>query len=81
MTKFGFPQICQNPDNLPPLQRKVFDNIAELQKRDLLDPQSNEHDKKTFLAQFVWSRSALNPDQISGMQNFSVRVFRHFGET
>ena len=72
---FPTPEICQNPDNLPPLQRKIFDNLAELQKRHLLDPQSNEHDKKTFLAQFGWSRSALNPDQISGMQKFLVEFF------
>ena len=49
---FPTPDICQNPGNLPPLQRTVFDNIVEIQKRDLLDPQNNEHDKKTFLAQF-----------------------------
>ena len=47
MTKFWFPtpETCQIPDNLPSLQRKIFDNIADLQKRDHLDPQNNEHDK------------------------------------
>ena len=69
------PEICQHPDDLPPLQRKFFDNIAELQKRDPLDSQNNEHDKKTFLRQFDWSRSALNPDQISEMQKLLVEYY------
>ena len=46
------PETCQNPKNLPPLQRKIFDNIVDLQKRDHLDPQNNQQDKKTFLAHF-----------------------------
>ena len=31
---FPTPETCQNPENLPPLQRKIFDNISELQQRD-----------------------------------------------
>ena len=51
---FPTPETCRNPDNLPSLQGKFFDNIADLQKSDLLDPQNNKQDKKTFLAQFDW---------------------------
>ena len=50
----------------------MFDNIADLQKSTLLGPQNNEQDKKTFLAQFDWSCSALNQDQISEIQQLLV---------
>ena len=55
---FPHPETCQNPENLPPLLRKVFGNISELQQRDSLYPHSNEKDKETFLKQFDWSKSS-----------------------
>ena len=42
---FPTPETCQNPENLPPLQKKIFDNISELQQRDSPNPQSNEKEK------------------------------------
>ena len=77
---FSTTEICQHPDDLPPIQRKIFNNIAELQKHDLLDPQSNENDKTTFLAQFDWSHSALNRDQISEMQKLLVEYYDIFAK-
>ena len=29
---FPTPETCPNPENLPSLQRKIYDNITELQK-------------------------------------------------
>ena len=56
--KFWFPtpETYHNPENLPPLERKIFDNISELQQRDSLNPQANEKDKETILQQFDWSK-------------------------
>ena len=51
-----------------------------MQKRDHLDPQNNEQVKKTFLAQFDWSRSALNQDQISEMQKLLVEYYDIFAK-
>ena len=67
---FATQLACQNADDFPALQRKTFDNIAGLQKRDLLDPQNNERDKKTFLASFDRLLSALKSHQISEMPKF-----------
>ena len=33
---FPTPETCPNPENLPSLQTKLYDNIRELQKRDTL---------------------------------------------
>ena len=72
---FPTPEKCQNPENLPPLQKKIFDNISQLQQRDSINPQCNENDKETFLKQFDWSKSSLNPDQIAEMQHLLIEYF------
>ena len=45
---FPTPETGQNPENLLPLQKKIFDNFSGLQKRDSLNPQSNGKDKETI---------------------------------
>ena len=69
---FPTPETCPNPENLPSLQRKIYDNITELQQRDTLDPQQNSGDRETFLKQFDWSKSALTAEQIQKMQEILV---------
>ena len=77
---FPTPETCQNPENLPLLQREVFDNISELQQRDSLHPQSNEKDKETFLKQFDWLKSSLNADQIAEMQHLLIEYYDTFAK-
>ena len=79
-TWFPTPETCQNPENLPPLQKKNFDNISDLQQRDSLNPQSNEKDKETFLKQFDWSKSSLNADQIAEMQYLLIEYYDIFAK-
>ena len=64
---FPTPETCPNPENLPSLQTKIYDNITELQKRDTLDPQMSAGDREAFLNQLDWSRSALTATQIQEM--------------
>ena len=57
---------------MPSLQRKIYDNITELQQRDTLDPQHNSGDQETFFKHFDWSKSALTAEQILEMQEILV---------
>ena len=77
---FPTPATCQNPEYLPPLQRKIFDNISELQQRDSLNPQSNEKDKEIFLKQFDWSKSSLNAGQIAEMKALLIEYYDIFAK-
>ena len=77
---FPTPETCQNPENLPPLQRKNFDNISELQQRDSLNPHSNKKDKETFLKQFDWSKSSLNAAQIAELQHLLIEYHNIFAK-
>ena len=45
---FPTPETCQNPENLPPLQKKNFDNISELQQRDSFIRSLTKRIKKHF---------------------------------
>ena len=69
---FPTPETYPNPENLPSLQRKIYDNITKSQQRDTLDPQQNSGDRETFLKQFVRSKSALTAEQIQEMQELLV---------
>ena len=66
MLWFPMAEMCPNPENLPNLQRKIY-NITQLQKRDTLNPQKNSEDRETFAKQFDWSLSALIAEQLEEM--------------
>ena len=75
-----YPETCQNPENLPPLQRKDFDNISELQQRHSLKPHSNKKDTETILKQFDWSKSSLNAAEITEMQHLLIEYYHIFAK-
>ena len=77
---FPTPETCANPESLPPLQREIFDNIAEQQNRDSLNPMTNANDKETFLNQFNWYKSSLTKEQISQMQELLVEYYDIFAK-
>ena len=56
--KIWFPtsKTYRNPENLPPLQRKIFENISELQQRDSLNPQAKEKGEGTFPKKLDWPK-------------------------
>ena len=78
---FPRPETCTNPENLPSLQRKSYDNLTELQQRDTLDPLQNFGDRETFLQQFDWSKSALTAEHIQEMPKFLVEYNDIFCKT
>ena len=45
---FPTPETSPNSENLPCLQRKINDNITELQQMDTLDPQQISVARETF---------------------------------
>ena len=73
-TKFGFQHrkfvriliIC------PVYGKKIYDNITELQQKDILGPQQNSGDREKFLQQFDWSKSDLTAEQIQELQEILV---------
>ena len=77
---FPPPETCPNPETLPSLQRKIYDNFTELQQSATLDRQQNSGDRETFLQQFDWSRSALTAEQIQEVQELLVEYNDNFAK-
>ena len=77
---FLTPETCQNPENLPPLQRKIYDILTVIQKSDTLDPIKSTAERKKFLHQFDWSKSALTSDQITEIQILLVELYDIFAK-
>ena len=77
---FPTPETCQNPENLPPVQRKIYDQLTEFQKSDTLDPVKSTADREKFLKQFNWSKSALTSEQITEIQELLVEYYDIFAK-
>ena len=69
---FPTPETCDNPDQLPPLQREVYDQILKLQQAERLTPAQNEDDREQFLEKFPWQKSALKKAQRTEIENLLV---------
>ena len=66
---FSTPETFKKSENIQALQTKILELSAELQQKSLLDSQTKEADKDSFLKKCDSSRSALNEDQIKHMGN------------
>ena len=56
------PETCSNPENLPPLHRKIYEQIKHFQSLEKHDPK-NDCEQKKFLQNFKWENSVLTPEQ------------------
>ena len=60
---FPTPENCPNPETLTGIQKRIYDEIVALKKREQLNPAKNLADRETFLAQFPWENSVFNQEQ------------------
>ena len=66
---FPTPENCSNPETLPGIEKRIYDEIVQLKKQEKLDPISNALDKQKFLAQFPWKKSVFNSEQRRTVEN------------
>ena len=62
---FWFPTpetSCDDPSQLTPTQREIYDQILRLKQLETRDPQNNEMDRQEFLDQFPWDKSVLTSE-------------------
>ena len=60
---FPTPENCHNPETLTGIQKRIYDEIVALKKREKLNPDNNLADRETFLAKFPWENSVFNQEQ------------------
>ena len=70
--KLWFPttETCSNPDQLPPLQKEIFDQIRRLQRAEKLNPIECTEDRIQFLERFPWKNTALDKEQRQQIDHF-----------
>ena len=59
--QYWFPTLEQpgDPTTYALIQRRIFDELVELQTLEKLNPRDDEQSRKTFLDNFVWSDTTL----------------------
>ena len=56
---FPTPEQPGDPTTYTPIQKRIFDELVELQTQEKLNPQDDEKSHKTFLDNFDWSDTTL----------------------
>ena len=56
---FPTPEQPGGPTTYTPIQKRIFDELVELQTIEKLNPQDDEQSRKTFLDKFDWSDTTL----------------------
>ena len=60
---FRTPETCSSPENLPPLQREIYEQIKHFQSLEKIDPKIDCEQKEKFLQKFKWENSVLTSEQ------------------
>ena len=56
---FPTPEQPGDPTTYKPIQKRIFDELVELQTLEKLNPYDDERARKTFLENFDWSDTPL----------------------
>ena len=56
---FPTPEQPGDPTTYEPIQKRIFDELVELQTLEKLNPYDDEQSRKTFLENFDWSHTPL----------------------
>ena len=77
---FPTPETCNNPDQLQPLQKEIYDQITRLQHAEKLNPSKSEEDRYQFLEKLPWQNTSLNEDERKQVENLLVEYHDIFAK-
>ena len=60
---FPTPEDPGDPTTYTPIQQRIYNELLELKELEQLNPQENEKSRKTFLSNFDWTDTTLNPEE------------------
>ena len=72
--RYWFP-TPENPGNVTehtPVQKRIYQELLTFQKLEQLNPQADPESRKTFLDNFDWKDSMLNPEEIALIEDLLV---------
>ena len=77
---FPTPETCDDPRQLTPIQREIYDQILRLKQLETRDPRNNEKDRREFLDQFPWDKSVLTLEQRAEVQQLLLKYHDVFAK-
>ena len=77
---FPTPETCDDPSQLTPIQREIYDQILRLKQLETRDPRNNEKDRREFLDQFPWDKSVLPLEQRAEVQQLLIKYHDIFAK-
>ena len=69
---FPTPETCDNPEQLTPKPRKIYEQLHHFQQLEQKNPKQNEADRNEFLSKFDWKNSVLTSDEISELEHLLI---------
>ena len=75
---FPTPENCLNPETFTGIQKRIYDEIVALKKREKLNLAKNLADRETFLAQFLWENSVFNQEQKQQIESLLLKYHQIF---
>ena len=76
---FPTPEQPGDPTTYTPIQKRIFDELVELQTLGKFNPQDDEQSRKTFLDSFDWSNTTLTFFERQKVEELLVEFHDNFG--
>ena len=70
---FLTPETCEDPNQLAPIQREIYNQILRIKQLETRDPQNNEMDRREFLDLFPWDKSVLTSEQRAEVHQLLIK--------
>ena len=74
---FPTPQNPGNEREHTPNQRRILNELQELEKLEQVNPQEDIESRNHFLSNFEWKDSALEPDDKHAVETLLVELYRN----
>ena len=75
---FPTPENPGDPSTYSPIQKRIFDELIELQELDRLNPLKDKESREKFLSNFNWSDSTLNLQERQNIEEILVEFHEVF---
>ena len=72
------PDTFTDPDNLNPLERRIYDEKVNFRAQEKLDPNSSQEQRQTFLSWFNWDNSQLGHNKKQRIEQLLVKFRQLF---
>ena len=75
---YPIPEICDNPEKLNKIERRIYDEIIQLREAEKHDLTGDDEQRQTFLKTFSWDDAILNEQEQQRIEALLVKYHMTF---